>query len=142
MLSVRCTKCLDWILRKAIIYWENKIILIYVSFIGQIIIDATSIKNAYPQQVKVLYIFQFPSVLRRFTAHGPSIFIDWSRTHDVNSRSCFSWDYNLGCDTVHSFISVSIAYKYFSHSNLHTNRDVFSDNPLSSIQAAAVTLFM
>ena len=28
--------------------------LIFVSFIGQIIIDVTSIKNSYPQQVKVL----------------------------------------------------------------------------------------
>ena len=43
--------------------------LIFVSFIGQIIIDVTSIKNSYPQQVKVLlgpknpkkklYIFKF-----------------------------------------------------------------------------------
>ena len=55
-------------------------------FIGQIIIDVTNIKNSYPQQVKVLlgpknkkklYIFQFPSVLHRFTAHCPSICIDW-----------------------------------------------------------------
>ena len=56
-------------------------------FIGQIIIDVTNIKKSYPQQVKVLlgpkiqrklYIFQFPSVLHRFTSHGPSIYIDWS----------------------------------------------------------------
>ena len=62
--------------------------LISVMFIGQIIIDVTNIKNSYPQQVKVLlgpknpkkklYIFQFPSVLHRFTSHGPSIYIDWS----------------------------------------------------------------
>ena len=60
--------------------------LIFVSFIGQIIIDVTSIKKFIspagksPTKAKNpkknLYIFQFPSVLRRFTAHGPSISID------------------------------------------------------------------
>ena len=27
---------------------------------------------------KKIYTFQFPSVLHRFTSHGPSIYIDWS----------------------------------------------------------------
>ena len=59
-------------------------------FIRQMIIDVTNIKKGtYPQQVKVLLgsknkknstFSSFPSVIHRFTAHGPSIFIDRSYT--------------------------------------------------------------
>ena len=46
------------------------VIVDFVSFFGQIIIYATSIKNAYPQQVKVLLGPKNPKKTLHFPPHG------------------------------------------------------------------------